>query len=158
MSIIDDLKRLERAGSETSTTSEKLRKAAKGMAEKILELVKDYPDDKDMGLGYYKKTYEVSYDRSKKPRSFLFNTSCDKDSYEIDALNGPVDKSEYLEYYDSSAFTGGGTTSVCVLTTAAALEFAKDIADGLLYVICENLEEYQAEVAKGLEAMEENLE
>ena len=69
MSIIDSLKRLERAGSETSRVTEKLREAAKDVAERIIAAVPEDLWGTSLPRGYWIMT--VTH-RQFAPLPFLY--------------------------------------------------------------------------------------
>jgi hypothetical protein len=126
MSIIDSLKRLERAGSENSRATEKLRSAASDVAAAIEAISHDFRDV-PLPRGYVVETYQGA--------PYLMSREQNDDDY----------------YSVRYAFFGRRGEDP---TRAAILEFAADIADGWLDELAEFLESRQVESNKAAEILE----
>lgn len=126
MSVIDSLKRLERAGSESSRATEKLRLAARDVAEAIEAISMDF-----LGVvlprGYVVEMREGSV--------YLMSREQDDNDY---------CPTRYAFY----------SYSRTPPTRTAILEFASDIADGWLDELATFLEARQAESIKAAEILE----
>ncbi len=109
MSVIDDLKRLERAGSESSTATQKLIDAAK----RVLFLIMD-----TVGVPYLGPTISL-------PMGYDLSTTDDEedDEYGGVGIHAIMIKEGVLVYHAGDPLQMG---------RVAALRIAKDVADGLL--------------------------
>jgi hypothetical protein len=126
MSIIDSLKRLERASSENSRATEKLRSAASDVAKAIEAISHDFRDV-PLPRGYVVETYQAA--------PYLMSREQNDNDYCL------VRYAFYGRYGEDP-------------TRAAILEFAADIADGWLDELAEFLESRQVESNKAAEILE----
>lgn len=125
--IINSLKRLERAGSEQSRTTEKLREAARVLGEHV---VSQLPADVQLGANVYGYYEEV--DRM-LPRNIVIDRQCQ------------------LAYWDHII----GRYVAVDSSREMALRFAHDIADGWLNELAAWLEERAAEDAAATQTIEQ---
>lgn len=128
MGIIDDLKRLERAGDETSKTTRKLKEAVYVVAEEIAE---------------------------KSPVGLIVN------GYEIVRKFSNIGSAKYLEKdgiqynQDGEGFLHGDfTCSLHGPRRAECLNFAQDIANGLIGKFAEAMETRQTEDIEAIYTLE----
>ena len=138
--IIDALKRLERAGSESSWATNKLREAAKELAKYVERIV---PDDVDLPRGYWATT------RSSNVGScgFLNARSPERCEYTGDQLTEAIDGWDgYLH--------GDFNRPVCAPSRETVLKFAADVADGWLDELAEWLEKRTAEEDAATDTLE----
>ena len=144
-SIVDSLKRLERAGSERSRATEKLREAAAAVA---LEIIRHVPPGVELP-GWYVVRRLTSNVGSEfflvlpgfhEPGSWENGGPESADAY-IDGTGG------YLH--------GDFSCSIPAPSRAALLRFAADIAGGLLGEIADFIEKRNAEDARATECLED---
>lgn len=150
MSIIDDLKRLERLGDECSDTTRKIRVATKNLAEKILELTKDYPLEYKLAEGYERTIITFLEDGKIVERVFLLGPHSETISY-LDVLNGAIDKDEELVGCD---FGNEYDITLKKISASNYERFATDLANGLIKEICENVEKYVNNTKADIETIE----
>jgi hypothetical protein len=149
VSIIDDLKRLERLGDECSDTTRKIRVATKNLAEKILELTKDYPYK--LADGYKRRSYTIMENGKPVEKVFLLGPNSETVFSMIDALNGLIDNDELVVGVDNEF----EYNIVFKKISAKNYEqFARDIAGGLLEEICNNVENYINNSKENIETIE----
>jgi hypothetical protein len=125
-SIINSLKRLKRAGSENSRTTQKLREAAKDAALTIIELIPRDAVDEPLPRGY-----QIAYRRSNIAGEFYLQVP--NSGYDSDARFLDIKTSHYLH--------NDFHCHVEAATREDVLKFASDIASGLLSEIAAWLEE-----------------
>ena len=131
--IINALKRLERIGSESSRTNQKLREAVEVVADKIIDL---FPEGVDL------------------PRRLKIVEEQDED---------PQEGSYYLLAYEdpdeSGAYAYGGTIHrVSGGEISTIYRFAQDLADGLMNELAEWLEKWNAQCEKTADMLKELAE
>jgi hypothetical protein len=132
-SIINSLKRLERAGSENSRTTEKLREAAAEVANKIVEMVPLSLIDEEGPKGAVvslPRGYVIE-ERTGNNASFRYLTR-DGD---------PLWESRYLDAKENHYQGGDFNCWIGAANRDDILRFSKDIATGLLNEIATWLEE-----------------
>ncbi len=134
MSIIDDLKRLERVGSETSRVTEKLRKAASRVAG---EIVKSIPDECH---GYLPRGYSIANVYSQNMNS--------GESYLVNAGG------QWLETSGGYLFGDFNCPLPDSPSRQSLLDFARDISDGLLAEIADWIDERKQEAINATEKLE----
>jgi len=151
MSVIDDLKRLERLGDECSETTRKLRAATKNLAEKILVLTKDYPFEYKLAENYQRMKQTFIKDGNVYEMVFLVGPHSDMSADNLDVLNGAVEHDEHLVGYD-----WGNEYDVVIrkISNDNYTTFARDIANGLLDEICKNVEDYINDSKLNIELIE----
>lgn len=134
MKVIDAIKRLERAGAENSVATQKLKEAAKAVADLIIKEVGERHE--------LPRDYRIISKRSTLGGAlFLVH----RGEYEFEFINGC---GKYL-HGDFNSYVPAQTRSAC-------LKFAADIADGLLDEISEQLER-EAEAQKAAAEMLEKV-
>jgi len=150
VSIIDDLKRLERAGGEFSRTSQKLREAVISVAEKILELTSELPDGTELPRGYIVDTRCGGPFGSRICYRYLMRVDKipDMGYNEYDIVNGAREKA----YYIADDIVDGAY--IPVVSRELCLQFSKDIATGLIGEIAEMLEKMNTETAAAVDGAE----
>lgn len=142
-SIINSLKRLERSGSESSRATEKLIKACKTVASAISDN-NDFPSYRRMPRDYM--IVEKGGDRYPVAR-FLTILGSDIDEYGRPCIAAYLDGLGSYLYNDFTMWIDAPTRQ-------AALQFAADIADGLLDEIADWLEARKSESESATEALE----
>lgn len=133
-SIINALKRLERVGDENSRVTQKLKEACFILAKQISENV---PSRVGLPRGYFVETYTTNTSPSDTFDYQLLKRYFDDDSKRLE-----IDYKTIIDFEDE-------TTS-----RTACLEFAADIADGLLTEIADWLEARKAESEKAITVVE----
>jgi len=130
MSIVDSLKRLERAGSENGRATKKLHEAACEVAEAIEKVV---PAGVKLPRGYRKVERKSNISSSE----FLVKeVRCDRDD--------PDDRYGWKSYYIDGTggyLHGDFNARIPAQTREGSLLFARDVAEGLLDEIAEFLEQ-----------------
>lgn len=150
MSIIDDLKRLERVGSESSKATKKLREACVNVSEKILEQIEDLPVGTNLPRNYRKVARKGRFGGQLITRHFLAYVS-DNNEYGIEAetiVNGGVEKG----YYVADDVMNGNW--IQKTPRWLCLQFSRDVATGLLKDISEFLEKRTKEDQEHIEKLE----
>jgi hypothetical protein len=145
--VIDSLKRLERAGSEHSKTTEKLVAAARELSELIArqflppkgELIPVVNASLDSAEGWVRGRNIID---SHPPGCRFVSYFAGQDEAGRPAL--------WLQPW-------GWAVSQPIATRDTALAFSRDVADGILDLFCQRLEEMQAESAQGLPPIESVL-
>jgi len=155
-SIINSLKRLERVGSESSRSTEKLKKSCVEVAKAI------------------RKNAEIVYDTSGTTFSTTFS-DCNYSWFYLTCRKNKGDnlilieteEENYLSYEDdfqkSDYFEGPGNRKEfeidCIdnITRERALRFAADISNGLLDEVADEMEEFSNKSKESLEQLQEKL-
>jgi hypothetical protein len=137
--VIDSLKRLERVGSENSKTTQKLIDAATELSSVIAQQFALSPDEELPIQKWEEQKHAAELDEFLSHATVKFNYVIRRQGDSNPALylhKGPI----------TDVFVGRNRD--------AALEFSKDVADGLLEYILGVLEERRAESAKALSIIE----
>lgn len=142
MNIIDALKRLERAGDENSRVTEKLKAATVILAEKIQENIETW--DK-LPKGYQLLPGSGEYNR------YLIKNLSEKDG-KVTYFNETQCEDPYFIDYHKDTFLWISRSGK--LTRKGALEFAKDISEGLLDEISAHIKEAAKKAEKAAEVLE----
>lgn len=150
-SIINALKRLERAGSENSRATEKLHEAARIVASQIITVAPLYIL---LPRGYWVRKMNSNIGSE----YFLVkSTSVKNPPYELgDDMRGPHEW-DLIDYWidgTDSYLHGDFQCRVPGQNREGSLRFAKDIADGLLDEIADFLEKRKAESEKNTQTLE----
>lgn len=135
--LIDSVKRLERAGSANSKATDKLREAASNLAEWIADRV---PTSVELPRGYM-----VSRLRSGVGSRLFLETPGKPGEY-------GTSYSEYLNGF-GGCLHGDFTCPTPKPSREAVLQFAKDVSEGLLDEITEWLEKRAKEDAEATETL-----
>jgi len=149
MSVIDDLKRLERAGGEYSKTSQKLREAVISVAEKILELTESLPEGTELPRDYLIDTRCGGSGGNRVCYRYLIKVEKipDLGYEEYKIVNGALDK----DFYIMGDIVDG--TLVRVVPRELCLQFAKDVATGWIDEVAAVVEKFTEETISAVEDM-----
>ena len=145
-SIIDSLKRLERVGSETSRVTEKLKTACNEVAKKIVSIMKSECEDEE------KNGFRGEYSSISLPRGYrlilIDTTDCHMWTLIVPSQDERIDH----PYNRSLAFVPQD------ITRDDALQFSKDIAEGLLDEITVVLESEKNQMIDATKEIEQAVE
>jgi hypothetical protein len=149
MSIIDSLKRLERAGEEDSRSIKKLHRAAADVADWI---IKAAPEGIRLPRNY------IVVRRQSNTGSLRFLVLCDvePDDIEVDAGDYPNLVSLYIDGM-GGPLHGDPQCFIPPQTRQGSLTFAKDVAEGLLDEIAVFLEACRANQERAAQVLEGHL-
>ena len=148
-SIINSLKRLVRVGSETSIVTHKLRIACNEVAKKIVEIMKSKCEDAE------KEGCSSEFVQVQLPRGYRLILIDTKDTKLWTIINHSQDEFIHHPYNRSLGYMSGD------MTRGDALQFAKDIAEGLLDEITEVMESeknHMSDATKEIEQVREEME
>lgn len=134
-SVINALKRLERAGSENSRAIKKLHEAAAKAAQAIIDAVPIH-----MVGEWLPRDYRVVCHRSNVSRAYFLVRETESENYYIDGLGG------YLH--------GDLGTWIPGQKREGSLLFAKDVSDNLLGMIAQHIEESMAKITTAADILE----
>jgi len=150
MSIIDSLKRLERAGGENSRMTQKLKDAAQEVAKKIIE---ECPNDIELSRGY--KVIKCIY-----PDAHLMidpNDGWDWCLKTKKTSGYTMDDRWYVFGVDEKGHTNNPEYEGLIpANRETCLQFAKDLSEGLLDEIAEVLEKRAEESKRAVEEFEKD--
>ena len=147
-SIINSLKRLERVGNETSRVTAKLKTACNEVAKKIVEIMKSKCEDAK------KDYYPGEFPQVQLPRGYRVILIDTENDYRWTLIRKTQDEWQDHPYDRSLAYMPND------MTRGDALQFAKDISEGLLDEIAEWVEKKKLEseeALKTIESAKENL-
>lgn len=137
MSLMDSLKRLERAGSTQSRATEKLHEAAAAVATEIINAVPD-----NMVGEWLPRDYRVVYRKSNVGGRYYLTRDDGEETYYIDGegKNGTYMHGDFHCWIPGQRREG-------------SLLFAKDLADGLLDMIAAHIEEQAGKIEVATDAI-----